>query len=530
MQPDSAALPVAEEASELDTTNLPPPPVPLLAVERDQAPADSELEASDEAPEDVDEEFIPKSRRKAPAKKRKLEGAEATAALKKRKGARLGRLEAMLQSLPMEILGEILSHLNPPMLIRLSRMAKVFRSLLMTKTSRVIWRRAFDNDGIGELEAPDWSEPKLASLIWDKECELCGRQKVHKICYALRKRVCDACFKTNLSTPGQILAEHPELHPDTFKCCPFTDTPPCRGGNWPGAFGHNSGLQLFLTPVVLAESANLTDLAQRDRLNELLGDETQESQVQAHVKHCEELLPKVAKDAKMLQEWQFDHDGSRSTNKRLLRQERAATIQKHCEGAGYEAIDIQVGLSHSSPVYSLVDQPYALTDRVWRKISVTIFAHLTKVHQDRLDAEARRLVEEQRRREMEEVQRQQHARRLNEVMERMRARLTSSGYGAGHGQQQQQGGPQGAAGPSYGGAGAGGGYGYGGGAGRDYAGRPVSPEERALYLVQQILQRTPTTGFTLADLQLLEGAMAMLPDPAGRGPPGDDGAGGGGWF
>lgn len=85
----------------------------------------------------------------------------------------------------------------------------------------------------------------------------------------------------------------------------------------------------------------------------------------------------------MLQAWQLDHDGSRSNNKRQLRQERAATfvfsllfrrfdlrsshssnrIRKHCEVAGYNPVDIHVGLSHTSEVYSLVDQPYALTDR-----------------------------------------------------------------------------------------------------------------------------------------------------------------------
>lgn len=140
---------------------------------------------------------------------------------------------------------QILSHLPPHMLIRLARMAKVFRTLLMSKTSRVIWKKAFAHDGIGEIEAPDLSHPRLASLIWDKECEvspsslsrrdadltvrplwlqMCGRQKVHKICYALRKRVCDPCLKANLNTSQQISAEHPDLHPDVFKCCPFTDS------------------------------------------------------------------------------------------------------------------------------------------------------------------------------------------------------------------------------------------------------------------------------------------------------------------
>lgn len=77
--------------------------------------------------------------------------------------------------------------------------------------------------------------------------------------------------------------------------------PPCRGGNWPGAYGRNSGLQLFLIPVVLAESANLIEMAQRDRLNELLGGEKEESEVQVHVKRCEELLTKAAKVSRLVE-------------------------------------------------------------------------------------------------------------------------------------------------------------------------------------------------------------------------------------
>lgn len=62
MQTDSAPLPAADQAATLDTDTLPSLPLLLLAVERDRAAelklSDPELEAtSDEAPEDLDEEF-----------------------------------------------------------------------------------------------------------------------------------------------------------------------------------------------------------------------------------------------------------------------------------------------------------------------------------------------------------------------------------------------------------------------------------------------------------------------------------------
>ena len=55
-------------------------------------------------------------------------------------------------------------------MLRLSRTAKIFRRLLLSKTSKGIWKRAFANEGIGEFKAGDWSEPQWAALILDKEC------------------------------------------------------------------------------------------------------------------------------------------------------------------------------------------------------------------------------------------------------------------------------------------------------------------------------------------------------------------------
>jgi hypothetical protein len=61
MQTDPTPLPGAEQSNALDTDTLTSLPLPLLAVERDEAAEDKALdsqdEASDEVPEDLDEEF-----------------------------------------------------------------------------------------------------------------------------------------------------------------------------------------------------------------------------------------------------------------------------------------------------------------------------------------------------------------------------------------------------------------------------------------------------------------------------------------
>lgn len=121
------------------------------------------------------------------------------------------------------------------------------------------------------------------------------------MCYALRKRVCDTCFKLHLRTSEQILAEHPDssLHPSTFACVPFTDTPPCRGGNWPA--GYNFGgvggpaMRLYLVPSVLERSNELNELKDEARLGEMLGEEEGEDGVKKLVDWWEENWPKMAR-------------------------------------------------------------------------------------------------------------------------------------------------------------------------------------------------------------------------------------------
>ncbi|KAM0787034.1 hypothetical protein ACM66B_006300 [Microbotryomycetes sp. NB124-2] len=295
---------------------------------------------------------------------------------RRRKGQRLGRLEAVLQEMPIEILGEILSHLTPNMLLRLARMAKVFRRLLMTRSARSIWRRSFANDGITGLTNPDMCEPKLASLIWDKECEACGRLKVHKICYGLWSRLCDPCMKLRLKTPGQLRMDIPFLVPEVLDCVPFITTPPCRGGQWNQFEG--TPFKLFAEQAILDENDKLLELSNEP------GPEDGPSDRARYVEERKRVLELLQKDAATLQTWQTGVDSNRVGNKVQLRKERVESIRRKCLDQGFEEQDIERAFDKDSAVHTEVDQPYALTDRVWRKISKPIFAELSRIRDSRL--------------------------------------------------------------------------------------------------------------------------------------------------
>ncbi|KAK4049681.1 hypothetical protein OIV83_003956 [Microbotryomycetes sp. JL201] len=305
---------------------------------------------------------------------------------RRRKGQRLGRLEAVLQEMPVEILGEILSQLTPNMLLRLARMAKVFRQLLMTRASRSIWRRSFANDGITGLVNDQICEPLLASLIWDKECE----------------------SDFSLKTPNQLRSElNLTGVPDIFDCVPCITSPPCRGGHW----SHFEGVPLKL----YVESAFKTELQRILDLNDEPAVDGGPSERSSYIEKRKGLIELMQQDAATLQSWQAEVDTHRVGTKAQLRRERIKCIRNKCLDQGYEEQDIERVFDKDGHVRSKIDQPYALTDRVWRKISVSIFEELTRVREARLAEQRKRLEDETLSRIKTDQERQISLQRFNNL-------------------------------------------------------------------------------------------------------------------
>ncbi|KIK58609.1 hypothetical protein GYMLUDRAFT_693142 [Collybiopsis luxurians FD-317 M1] len=83
-----------------------------------------------------------------------------------------GKLEK-LHNLPLDIVLEIYSYLEPLDILRLSRTSKDMRTFLMTRNNAIIWRKA-------RLNVPDLpplledisSEPQYASLVFESYCHV----------------------------------------------------------------------------------------------------------------------------------------------------------------------------------------------------------------------------------------------------------------------------------------------------------------------------------------------------------------------
>ncbi|ORY88614.1 hypothetical protein BCR35DRAFT_219082 [Leucosporidium creatinivorum] len=135
----------------------------------------------------------------------------------------VGRLE-YLKNMPLDILGEICSQAGLDDLLHLSRVDRNFRRVLMTKQSRHLWSSARENSGLPVLTATDCSEPELASLLYDKICMDCGRDRASLIDYYLRKRWCKDCKDKNFLDARAIhnafFKSGGYFSPQTLRCTP----------------------------------------------------------------------------------------------------------------------------------------------------------------------------------------------------------------------------------------------------------------------------------------------------------------------
>ncbi|BGP00454.1 hypothetical protein NBRC10513v2_006255 [Rhodotorula toruloides] len=138
-----------------------------------------------------------------------------------RKGKDIGGLEVM-KSLPLELLVEIFSHLDPNDLLALSMVNKQYRSLLTSPGSVKIWetsRRTIDLPDLGMDEITEW---QYAQLVFGRECQRCGAKGVKKLDVYLRKRLCKRCRVQDVVKLSSLDRCYPtlksKLHPRAADC------------------------------------------------------------------------------------------------------------------------------------------------------------------------------------------------------------------------------------------------------------------------------------------------------------------------
>ncbi|BGP34439.1 hypothetical protein JCM10296v2_006259 [Rhodotorula toruloides] len=201
---------------------------------------EEEVETSEDDASDWEESRKRTKKAKSAGKKGGKGGGASAAKKGGRKGKDVGRLEVM-KTLPLELLVETFSHLDPNDLLALSVVNKQNRSLLTSSGSKKVWensRKKIDLPDLGTDEITEW---QYAQLVFGWDCQKCGTKNVKRLDSYLRKRLCKSCRiqdVVRLSSFDRLFPKLKEkLHPralDVVRRTPYGETVggPTRWRKW----------------------------------------------------------------------------------------------------------------------------------------------------------------------------------------------------------------------------------------------------------------------------------------------------------
>ncbi|KDR77420.1 hypothetical protein GALMADRAFT_245613 [Galerina marginata CBS 339.88] len=108
--------------------------------------------------------------------------------------------------LPVELVFEIFSLLDPVDLLHLSRISKSWRNLLMTRSSLSVWKAARSNLS-NFPDCPDGlNEPQYANLAFGKSCYFCSQTYGNtRLIWAASLRTCGRCLRNC----NRFISSHP---------------------------------------------------------------------------------------------------------------------------------------------------------------------------------------------------------------------------------------------------------------------------------------------------------------------------------
>ncbi|GAA5860181.1 hypothetical protein JCM8547_009217 [Rhodosporidiobolus lusitaniae] len=229
-----------------------------------------------ESSEEDDDEPTPKRRKKSVAKK----GKGKAKARGGKKSQDEGKLKAM-GTLPVELLVEIFSHLDPPDLLALSVVNKNYRSLLTTASSHPIWKAARERFELPKMTAGGFTELQYAQLMFGSECQSCGAGKVRLADFYLRRRWCKYCRKEKIVRLDFLKRTHPHLHPLTRECVISSDyTPGDVRWRRSASYGTIEDLEFYSAILWELQDAVNDDEDQDDKDGEAQGQQQQQRRQQ----------------------------------------------------------------------------------------------------------------------------------------------------------------------------------------------------------------------------------------------------------
>ncbi|KAH9884934.1 hypothetical protein C8Q73DRAFT_796049 [Cubamyces lactineus] len=291
---------------------------------------------------------------------------------------RAGRL-ADLMDMPLDIFLEILSHLEPIDLIRLSRSSKHFRSMLMTRRARYLWDAAFRNVDPQIPPCPPYiSSPRYAAALFDHYCFACGIERSTNTDFTHILRLCAPCFKTNFKPGNELALRSKRLSTEfvektlptllasvVYYYPPLHDNNPGRGGATNNCIYHT-----FYVPEVKAVIATYQSLQTPEEQQAFIAG--RRAYVDEKQLHGISVLRWLSKTYR--QKWADEDEARKDRKEAMLRK---------LEALGYSGADYP----DNDAWKKILDQPRRLTDRIWKAARPKLEALIKQKHEDDRQAE-----------------------------------------------------------------------------------------------------------------------------------------------
>ncbi|GAA5927927.1 hypothetical protein JCM10213_000928 [Rhodosporidiobolus nylandii] len=325
-----------------------------------------------------------------------------------------GKLKKLLE-LPVDILIEMAGHLDPLTLLYLTRVSKSFRRIFASRSATSAWRSARATMDLPDLERNDVSELAYAALLFEKVCQVCGKDRAGIVDCHLFKRLCklpgSRCYYSCLFFPlipsfGSFEVEYffhirfkdRKFHPWIYECSVPTHNYYFMPALWDvndELLDIQSRLPASSRFAVPEPENNIGRNGRSVKVPFMKntispppeGWEDGEEELADFVDDKRDLVASAQADAEELKAWIAAGTAGRGKAAEEARKQRLKGIKAKLEELGYDQQDLHTS---DTEIKKLVTQPRALSQAIWKRISPTIIKHVEENRDSRLEYELSR--------------------------------------------------------------------------------------------------------------------------------------------
>ncbi|KAG8959673.1 hypothetical protein FRC03_007649 [Tulasnella sp. 419] len=332
---------------------------------------------------------VPELKTEQPAKKRKNEKRHASSS-STNDSASTGKVSKRLQgrlaglmNMPIDIFAEICCYLKPLDLLHLVWSSKAIRSVLMSKTSKPIWRTARKNQVPDLPECPSiLTEPQYATLVFTTICQGCGCLRASRNFIGLYARYCSECvddYVMKLNPTEVSLSANRNL---------------LRSVGW--------DVLVYLIPTSLAREVGDSSREKwkwttRELMDNLAVEWSKPRTAEAKLTFLAsrmDMVGEIMTHVTDLLEWQNNQRARQIKEEKDIRKARYNSIKERLGKLGWEDSDLPThrwGVSQRK-WYQLVERKQMLTDKVWKNLYPKLVPLLEEFRIENMNVERDRRV------------------------------------------------------------------------------------------------------------------------------------------